>query len=282
MKIEFLGTGGPVPIPRFGCDCFKCEEARKNGIPFSRGGPSVFVHGPDILIDTPEDIHFLLERSTVKHIAGGMYSHWHPDHVMGRRIWEIVNMDWDNYPAKNQCTPLYLPRRVSEDFTHTLGSGNHLEYLEHMGVIKIHTIEAWDSVTVDSVKITIIPLNLDYSFGFLFDYGTKRALIVMDEISGWEPPDDLSGLDVAVIPTGLFEINPYTGERYITNGHPILKAETMFSECLSIMKKLDPGRGYMTHNEGFLTIGDQTRLRDEIRAGGLNLDFAYDTQIVEI
>lgn len=54
MRIEFLGTGGAITTPRPGCACRVCAEARVKGVPYSRTGPSVFIHGPDVLIDTPE------------------------------------------------------------------------------------------------------------------------------------------------------------------------------------------------------------------------------------
>ena len=54
MRLEILGSGGAVTIPRPGCDCRVCAEARARGIPYARTGPSVFVHGPDVLIDTPQ------------------------------------------------------------------------------------------------------------------------------------------------------------------------------------------------------------------------------------
>src|SRR5690606_33412518 len=69
MQIEFLGSGGALPTPRVGCQCRVCTEARAKGVPYSRGGPSVFVHGPDLLIDTPEEIRDLLNRSRVTRIA---------------------------------------------------------------------------------------------------------------------------------------------------------------------------------------------------------------------
>ena len=37
-----------------------CVEARENGVPYSRTGPSLFVHGPDVLIDTSEEIRLQL------------------------------------------------------------------------------------------------------------------------------------------------------------------------------------------------------------------------------
>lgn len=83
MKIEFLGTAGPMSIPRPLCQCQLCQQARDKGVPYSRSGPGLFLHGPNLLFDTSEDIHFQINRSRITEINGVFYSHWHPDHVMG-------------------------------------------------------------------------------------------------------------------------------------------------------------------------------------------------------
>ena len=56
MQVEFLGAGGAITTPRPACTCRVCAEAREKGVPYSRTGPSLFVHGPDVLIDTPGGI----------------------------------------------------------------------------------------------------------------------------------------------------------------------------------------------------------------------------------
>jgi phosphoribosyl 1,2-cyclic phosphate phosphodiesterase len=87
VQVEVLGSGGASTIPRPQCACRVCIEARAKGIPYARSGPSVFVHGPDVLVDTPEEARLQLDRSRVTNIAAALYSHWHPDHTAGRRVW---------------------------------------------------------------------------------------------------------------------------------------------------------------------------------------------------
>jgi len=48
LYVEFLGTGGATSILKPLCDCRICLEAKKKGIPYSRSGPSIFIHGPNI------------------------------------------------------------------------------------------------------------------------------------------------------------------------------------------------------------------------------------------
>jgi phosphoribosyl 1,2-cyclic phosphate phosphodiesterase len=68
FTIEVLGSGGAVATPRALCGCRVCVEAAQQGPPFSRCGPSYFVHGPNILFDTPEEIRTQLVRSSIREI----------------------------------------------------------------------------------------------------------------------------------------------------------------------------------------------------------------------
>jgi phosphoribosyl 1,2-cyclic phosphate phosphodiesterase len=73
-----------------------CDAAR-SGSRDARMGPSVFVHGPDVLIDTPEESRLQLARSGITRVGAALYSHWHPDHTAGRRMWEM-NFDFRGWP----------------------------------------------------------------------------------------------------------------------------------------------------------------------------------------
>ena len=132
MQIEILGSGGAFTTPRPGCDCETCSQAREKGHPYARTGPSIFVHGADILFDTPEEIAFQLNRSRIKNIQACFYSHWHPDHTMGRRIWEM-NFDLRSWPPNHRQTNIYIPQQVASDFQTYLGTWDHLQHFEQMG-----------------------------------------------------------------------------------------------------------------------------------------------------
>ena len=129
MRIEFLGTGGATTTPRPGCLCRVCVEARERGVPYSRSGPSLFVHGPDVVVDTPEEIKDQINRARIEHIEAGLYSHWHPDHTMGRRFWETLNVDFRSWPPSGDTTDIYLPQQVAADFERWLGLAEHFEFM---------------------------------------------------------------------------------------------------------------------------------------------------------
>ena len=138
MKVEILGSAGAIATPRPGCGCRVCVEARERGIPYARTGTSVFLHGPDLLFDTPEESRLQLDRAGIERIAGCFYSHWHPDHTQGRRVWETRNGDFRTWPPeakRREETPIYLPEQVALDFRTYLGLWQHFEFMAGRGWI---------------------------------------------------------------------------------------------------------------------------------------------------
>lgn len=286
LRVEFLGTSGAGPIPRPLCGCAVCEEARVRGVPYARNNPSVFVHGPDVLIDTPGEILDQLNRSSVERIAGCFYSHWHPDHTMGRHIFSILNGNFPVWPYQpRRTTPLYLPQQVAADTRMFLGIRDHLAYLEQdERVIEIHELRDGETVEIGGVGIRPLRLAQDFVYGFLFDDGGTRLLVVMDEMDGWDPPDEAKRCDLAVVPKGLADVHPFTGERQIPAEHPALAEEATFAQTLEIVAKLEARRVVMTHIEESdgLSHDDLTRLSEQVQRDGLDLTFAFDTRIVDV
>jgi phosphoribosyl 1,2-cyclic phosphate phosphodiesterase len=252
MRVEFLGSGGAITTPKPGCNCRVCAEAREKGVPYSRSGPSLFVHGPDILIDTPEEIKEQLNRSGVSHIEACFYSHWHPDHVMGRRIWEM-NKDWRGLPHQNRRTDIYLPQQVARDFGERLGTWDHLDYLERQGLVRLIQLQDGDVVSIDGTEVQPFRLAEAYVYGFVFENYTdeegqgRRLLIVPDEL-------------------------------------PVLRHEATFRETLDVVRKLDAGRIVLTHIEepDGLSYADLIRLEEQLAGRGIELSFAYDTLVIDV
>jgi len=285
MQIEFLGTGGAITIPKPGCFCRVCAQARERGIPYSRTGPSLFVHGPNILIDTPEEIKQQLNRSRVETIAACFYSHWHPDHVMGRRIWEM-NYDFRHWPPQNKQTDIYLPQQVAVDFRSRLGTWDHLAFLEHSKLVRLVELTDDAVVILDGTRIQPFRLAENYVYAFLLEGKGKRVLIVMDELYGWKPSPEIYNLtlDLVVLPMGIAEFNPLTGERLIAEEHPLLKSEATFAQTLEIIGLLKAQRVLFMHIEepDGLSYDDLKVLEERLRQDGMNIEFAYDTLVVDV
>lgn len=284
MEIEIVGSGGAFVTPRPGCHCPMCDEAREKGVPYARRGPAVFVHGPDILFDTPEDIAVSLNESGIDRVRACFYSHWHPDHVMGRRVFEAMNWNLRDSTGNYNVTDIYVPERVEDDFRKMLATREHLDYLQSLGLVRNHIIPEGDSVTVDGVTITPFPVEVEYVYAYVLEANGKRVLVAMDELVGWKAPAFLRGVDLAVIPSGVCEHHPLTGERRIEAGHPVLEAEMRLEETLDVLRAMAPKRAVLMHIDEVdgISYDDGRELSRGYREDGRPVEFSWDGMRVPV
>ncbi len=285
LRLEILGSGGAFRTPRPACHCRICEGARVHGIPWARSGPSVFVHGPNLLIDTPEESAMQVDRAGDLPIAAGLYSHWHPDHTAGRRMYETRNWDARGLPPQSLCTPIYLPPQVAVDFETQLGLAENFRYLEGMNLVQVLPFD--QPLTFGGWRVTAHLLAEAYVYVFLFEEseGGRRVLIAMDELHGWTPPAELCDLDLLYLPAGIFVFNPLTGERIVPVGHPVLEHEATYEETLEMVERLNARRIVFGHlEEPFgLSPDDYQQVAGDLRAQrGWDVTFAHDTLVVEL
>ncbi len=284
MQIEILGSGGAVGVPRPLCSCRICSEAREKGLPYSRSGPSLFVHGPNLLVDTPEDILASLDRSRVQQIDAGIYSHWHPDHIMGLRLWESLNGDYLNWPARPQQTPLYFPQRVAKDVREKLGVWESFSFMDHRELIKIVELAEGESFVSNGYRIEPLRLAEEYMYAFIIEGEDQRVFIAPDELFCWQPDETLGHFDLAVLPIGVAEFNPLTNERHYPEDHPVLEREGTWRQTLDIARRLDADQIVFTHISEPEQLGysDLLELEGKLRAQGLPFRFAYDAMFISV
>jgi phosphoribosyl 1,2-cyclic phosphate phosphodiesterase len=238
----------------------------------------VFVHGPNIVFDTPEDARLQLDRARIETVSACFYSHWHPDHTMGRRVWETRNADFRTWPREAKrplITHVYLPEQVALDFRDYLGAMAHLDFMRSRGWIRIHELADGDVVRLGDVSIRPFRLAQDYVYAFELIQGDRRLLVAMDELNAWRPPPELRGVDVAVLPMGICEFHPFTGERRLHPAHPVLVYEATFAETLDMIAGLDAGQVVLFHIEEIdgLTHDELQALAPTL---GDNITFAWD------
>jgi phosphoribosyl 1,2-cyclic phosphate phosphodiesterase len=204
---------------------------------------------------------------------------------MGRRVWESVGghdfRRWPPAPGSRRATDVYLPQQVAADFDVRLGAREHFEFLESRGFVRLRELRDGETVELGGVTIRPFRLHEDYVYAFELSGGGKRLLLAMDELHDWVPPAQLRGVDLAVLPMGLSEHDPFTGERRIHESHPVLRFEATFEQTLGIVDALGARRVVLGHVEEVDGLGfdDLKRLEAEI---GRNVTFAWDTMLVDV
>lgn len=284
LELVVLGSGGAYPTPMPGSDRPVDIEAREKGIPYARTGPSVFLRGPDILFDTPEESRVQLSREGITRVNACFYSHWHPDHTMGRRVFESLGYSEQRDPNARLATDVYLPQQVAEDARTRLALRDHLAFMEEQGFVRVHVLTDGESVQIgegaDAVAVTPFRVAEDYVYAFLIEAREHRILIAMDELVGWTPPapNILGPLDLAYLPIGIFAFHPRTGERRIPADHPLLQEEATFDDTIAIARQLDAREIVLGHIEAPDGFGhdDLLGFAADLRADGLPVTIAHD------
>ena len=125
-------------------------------------------------------------------------------------------------------------------------------------------------MSLGDTRIRPLRLAQTYAYAFLFEGGGRRVLIVPDELLGWAPPAEVKGVDLAVLPKGLDEFDPFSGDRRIPESHFVLKTEATFRQTLEVARALRAGRVVMTHIEepDRLSYDDLRRLEGRLQDEG--------------
>lgn len=286
MKLEILGSGGSIPTPRPLCACPICVQARDRGREYTRFGPSVFLHGPDFLFDTPEEISVQLNRSRIDHISACFYSHWHPDHTAGGRVFEM-NTDFANLRRTLRTTDVYLPRQVAASFEESLGLMDHMKFMESLGLISVSVIRNDESVSICGASITPIQLARPFAFGYDVEYEGKRVLLIMDELKWWSLNEAQRSVyyDLVYLPFGVFDYDPIAETRKVPPDYALLKDEATVEETLAVLKQLNSKRFILSHIEEpdgiSIELGGQLG-KFYSRQTGVTVVLAEDTMNIEI
>ena len=285
MKLTILGSGGCQIIPRPCCQCKICREARAKGIPYERLGPSMFIEDESVLFDAPEEIGVELNRANVQDVKNVFFSHWHPDHTAGMRLFEQLNLNW--FAGKGtKAVNLYLPGKVYDDVS-ALGSkfGSYLAYWKRMKLIKVHRLPPGKPVKIGSIKVTAVKVNAadgTNSFIFLIEQGDKKAIY---SICDFKPfplnSKKLRHPDVLIIQNGYFE-GPLKDGYVLPKNHELRREMHSFQEVLDIAEALNAKKVIFSHLEELWgkSFDDYGKMEKEYKK--YNVKFAYDGMKVKV
>lgn len=220
-----------------------------------------------------------LERCGIGSVNNAFYTHWHPDHTAGRRIFEQLNMDWITDKPANTTT-VFLPPKVEEDFK-TYGLMDHMKHLERLGVIALRRIEENAKVQIGGIGVSCMQMANPSLYAYTLEENEKRVLLAVDDTYHWTPPPSLRDVDLAVLETGWFEKAP-DGTALFPVGNPIRMSEASFEETLKKIRAINAKRTILTHIEEIFQRTYDDLMEIERQYKELNIKFAYDGLIVEV
>jgi phosphoribosyl 1,2-cyclic phosphate phosphodiesterase len=282
MRLTILGSGGCAVIPKPLCGCAVCREAREKGGRFRRTGPSIFVHGENILIDTPAEIAFQINRSRIERIDFLLFTHLDPDHTEGLRVVEQIALDfrtWQGYEEKRIRILLPEPLNVLLRNIRSV-YGPLIDFYEAQGFVEREVFDR--CVRIGDVRVTAIEVNRrpQTSFVYVFEEMGKRAVYAPCDIKPF-PEDDsrVKGADLLVIQPGIFETGLKHGFAYPSD-HISRSTLYTFEDTLALAERIEAKRVLFVHLEEYWNRSYSDYAEIETRFS--HIRFAYDGMDVSV
>ena len=271
-----MGSGGCAVIPKPLCQCRVCREARKKGVPYSRAGPSAFLHDINLLVDTPAEIVSLLNRSPIRRIDYLIFSHLDPDHVEGFRVVEQIALDfrtWRAYPQKQIC--LLLPEQLSGSVRKLSSQyGPIVDFYQESGFLKLKLFH--DKIQMGGVSITAIPVDRgsQLAFVYVFEKAGRKVVYAPCDIKPFpEHRNEVQQADLLIIQPGIFEKGLKHSFKYPAE-HISRKTLYTFEQTMGLVTRLQAKKVVFVHLEEYWnrSYDDYRALESKDR----RIFFAYD------
>ncbi|MGL5615160.1 MAG: MBL fold metallo-hydrolase [Sarcina sp.] len=270
MKIKILGSGGCISLPRATCFCKVCEEAREKGEPYKRTGCSLFIKDINILIDTPEDINYQLNREKIKKVLGIFYSHWDPDHSMGMRILEQLQEGWRYGKPKIPVEVLGIPEVIEDIKAIENKFSSYIGYYKEKGLCEIKKGNNFD---FGEIKIKLFPVKSNItSTIFKISQGKNKILYAPCDVKPFPLEKEFIDSDILIIGNFMPREAKYT--EYIT-------ALYYLDEIIEIAENLRIKKVIITHIEEQWELSYDDYKKIESKYNGY-IEFAYDSMNIEI
>lgn len=286
MRLRVLGSGGNSPIPMPTCQCAVCTQARKEGIPCTRGGNSLYL--PDIaaVVDTPEFVYAALNRERVTDLEYILLTHWHPDHVNGLRV--LQSRDATAYDSFVEAVMDGWPTLVTTEavYERTRGVFGQLDhFVDRMGFADVQFLDE-GPLEVGGTAVRSIPHALEGeaedATAFVVEDGDLTVVIASDDARHLPEEALPADIDLAVFECGLFERGPDGEELFSEADRDLLGGEFTHSEVMDRMERVDPDRAVLTEIE-HLTSRSCDHFRElETEPGYEHVRFAHDGLELEV
>jgi phosphoribosyl 1,2-cyclic phosphate phosphodiesterase len=285
MELLILGSGGCQPIPKPCCQCNICREARSKGRPFSRYGPALFVKGINALFDTPEEISVELNNFNIKSVDNVFYTHWHPDHTAGMRVFEQLRLDWLRHSlgkgAGQKKIPVYANKIVWDELDAIKNKfGGDFDYYRSMGIIEKKVLD-YKPIKIGNINITGIfrsaKMKSDNVIIYVLEEGNKKVVYAPCDSKPLPEDKRLYNADVLIIWCPFFE-GPLKEKFVIGPKSPLRDELFSIEEIIRIIEKYKPKKTILTHIEEAWgkSYSDLKKMEKESLYRKHNIRFAFD------
>ncbi|MFT4947028.1 MAG: phosphoribosyl 1,2-cyclic phosphate phosphodiesterase [Natronomonas sp.] len=285
MRLLVLGSGGNTPIPTPTCSCPVCEQARSEGIPYARGGNSLYLSDLAAMVDAPEFAFRALNREEIDDLEYILLTHWHPDHVNGLRL--VQSRDLSAHDGLLDAVAGGGPTLVTTEavYERTRDVFGQIDHFRQQGFFDVQFLDD-DPLEIGETTVRSIPYALedgDLDATAFEITGDSRTLLIASDDARYLDEDALpEEIDLAVFECGYFEHGP-DGDRILTDADlSFLADELTHEEVLARIDRLAPDRALLTEIEHFTA-----RSHDHFEAlAGRDtydsIEFAYDGLTVDL
>jgi len=288
MKFIILGSGGATTIPRPGCQCKVCLEARTKGIPYARSGPSMLISDINLLFDTPEEIAVQLNREGINTVDYIFYTHWHPDHTLGMRIVERMNKFWLATFVKKEKpwkkVRICALTEVFEDLKAISNKhGSFFDYYEKLDLIETTKLEDGKATKIEGFEITAFKVSSPgvVSTVFLIEQNGRKVIYAPCDVKPFPENKRLIGCNLLIV-SSFFPEGPLKGGILIPEDNELRTELFSFTEILELTRRINAERTLIVHieEEWGKSFDDYKKLEEMY--GTYNLQFAYDGMQIEL
>ncbi|MFH1620889.1 MAG: MBL fold metallo-hydrolase [Patescibacteria group bacterium] len=171
MHLIFLGTGPANPIPRKGCECVSCREARSGGRSARlRSAALLRIGSKNILLDAGPDILKQIKRERIKKIDAALLTHGHSDAAHG-----IAKLDGWLERHSLSPVPIWTDNPTRERLKKRFKQLNNLKFKE---------LQAGKTISIGKARIrpfsVLHGLSGDFpAYGFVY----KKTLAYASDVS---------------------------------------------------------------------------------------------------
>jgi phosphoribosyl 1,2-cyclic phosphate phosphodiesterase len=285
MELVILGSGGATTIPRPGCGCRVCVEAKVKGIPYARSSASLYISDINVLFDTPEEIASQLNSEGIGEIDYIFYSHWHPDHTLGLRIVEKMYKFWlgrfvrgDKQAKKVKVCAL---TKVMTDLENKYKA--FFDYYKKLELIETIDLKNVSPFRIRDYYITPFEVSGSYvvSTVFLIEHEEKKVVYAPCDVKPFPKNPQLKKPDLLILGE-VFPEGPLKEDITIPKDNPLRRELFSMEEALELVKSLGANKTVFTHieEEWGRSYDDYKAIEKQYRRN--NIYFAYDGMKISI